>query len=83
MYEILWFQDAVDELFDLSRRDSSQARRILIAVRTFGRDGRGDVKKLQGSGDEWRLRTGDWRVRLALHDSSAYVVSIANRRDAY
>lgn len=83
MYEILWFQDAVDELFDLYRRDASQAKRVLTAVRSFGRDGRGDVKKLQGGQDEWRLRTGNWRIRVVLHESRAYVVGIAIRRDAY
>jgi mRNA interferase RelE/StbE len=25
---------------------------------------RGDIKKLQGVVDEWRLRVGDWRVRF-------------------
>ncbi len=41
MYEVLWFQDAVDQLFDLDSRDPRQARRILTAVRTYGRDAAG------------------------------------------
>jgi len=82
MYEVLWFQDAVDQLLELDSRDPRQARRVLTAVRTYGRDGRGDMKKLQGVG-EWRLRTGDWRVRIALEGPKAHIISISNRRDAY
>lgn len=83
MYEVLWFQVAVDELIDLFIRDRRQASRILTAVRSFGRDGRGDIKKLQGSSGEWRLRTGDWRMRMAIKDERIHVISIDNRRDAY
>lgn len=83
MYEVLWFQAAVDELFELFTRDRRQASRILTAVRSFGRDGRGDIKKLQASGGEWRLRTGDWRMRIAIKDETAHVISVDNRRDAY
>jgi mRNA interferase RelE/StbE len=25
----------------------------------------GDIRKLQGSDNEWRLRVGEWRVRFA------------------
>lgn len=83
MYDILWFQEAVDELFELARRDSRQATRVLTTVRSFGRDGRGDIKKLQGREGEWRLRAGDWRVRLIIESRSVRVVGVVPRRDAY
>ena len=83
MYEILWFHAAVDQLFEISRTDPRQALRILTAVRSFGRDGKGDVKKLQGSSVEWRIRTGDWRLRAAKHGAAFHTVSVDNRRDAY
>jgi mRNA-degrading endonuclease RelE of RelBE toxin-antitoxin system len=83
MYEVLWFQVAVEALLDLADRDRRQARHILTVVRSFGRDGRGDLKKLQGAQREWRLRAGNWRVRLVLEGPTAFVVSVDNRRDAY
>ena len=81
--EVLWFQEAVDQLFDLSSRQPRQASRILLTVRSYGRDGRGDLKKLSGTSDEWRLRSGDWRVFCVMDGSRVYVTGIDNRRDAY
>lgn len=83
MYEILWFQAAVDELFEISQHDRRQAIRILTSMRSFGRDGKGDIKKLQGTEHEWRLRSGEWRVRAAKHGSTFHIISVDNRRDAY
>lgn len=65
MYDILWFQEAVDELFELARCDSRQATRVLTTVRSFGRDGRGDIKKLQGR--ERRMATTGWRLARSQH----------------
>jgi mRNA-degrading endonuclease RelE of RelBE toxin-antitoxin system len=83
MYEVLWFQAAVDQLLDVARRDFRDARRIATEVRTFERTGRGDIKKLQGSEGEWRLRAGDWRMRIAIQGRKVHVISIDIRRDAY
>jgi mRNA-degrading endonuclease RelE of RelBE toxin-antitoxin system len=74
---------AVEQLFDLSGRDRKQAFRILIAAKTFGRDGHGDIKKLASGSPEWRLRAGDWRIFLVFEGSRAFITRIANRRDAY
>jgi hypothetical protein len=44
----------------------------------------GDIRKLEGGADEWRLRARDWRVIFArgpagdIHD-----LRVVNRRDAY
>ena len=82
-YEVCWLQVAVEQLFDLRNRDRKQALRILIAGKTFGRDGHGDIKKLTSNTNEWRLRTGDWRIFLVFDGPRAYVMRIDNRRDAY
>jgi tripartite motif-containing protein 71 len=47
---------------DLSRLNSSTASRIVTAIERFAETNQGDVKKLQGQSDRWRLRVGDWRV---------------------
>jgi mRNA-degrading endonuclease RelE of RelBE toxin-antitoxin system len=82
-YDVHWLQQSVEDLFELAGRDRRQALRILVAVKTFGRDGHGDMKKLEGPSGEWRLRTGNWRVFLLFEGSRAYVTRIDNRRDAY
>ena len=50
---------------ELRRLDPPVQRRIVEALdRLTGEPAQGDVVKLAGSDDEWRLRVGDWRVRL-------------------
>ncbi|MGI8856207.1 MAG: type II toxin-antitoxin system RelE family toxin [Thermomicrobiales bacterium] len=34
----------------------------------------GDIRKLQGSANEWRLRVGDWRIRFAPDDSRHEII---------
>ncbi len=48
---------------DLRRLDRPVATRILDALTRFADTGQGDVARLQGVSDEWRLRVGDWRIR--------------------
>jgi mRNA interferase RelE/StbE len=52
---------------DLRRLDRPVATRILDALARLADTGQGDVTRLQGVADEWRLRVGDWRVRFR-HD---------------
>jgi mRNA-degrading endonuclease RelE of RelBE toxin-antitoxin system len=49
---------------DLRRLDRPVATRILDALTRLADTGQGDVTRLQGTPDEWRLRTGDWRIRF-------------------
>lgn len=80
---IHWTQAAVEQFFDLFEQDRRMRKRILDAMRGFGADGRGDIKKLVGREDEWRLRVGDWRICFSLDSRTTTVVPIDNRRDAY
>lgn len=80
---IYWTQAAVEQFFDLFDQDRHMRKRILDAMRGFGVDNRGDIKKLAGREDEWRLRVGDWRICFSLDSRTVTVVSIDNRRDAY
>jgi mRNA interferase RelE/StbE len=56
---------------------------VLNALERYLRDDVGDVKKLVGRHDEWRLRVGDWRVIFELEGDSVRVVAVLLRRDAY
>ena len=50
---------------DFQRLDPPVRRRIIEALdRLTGDLPAGDVVKLTGGQDEWRLRVGDWRVRF-------------------
>jgi mRNA interferase RelE/StbE len=51
---------------DLKRLDPQIRRRVLGVLHGLLSDPpQGDVKRLTGLNDEWRLRVGDWRVRFA------------------
>jgi mRNA interferase RelE/StbE len=70
---------------DLTRLDPQIARRIIAALdRLPDRGPSLDLRRLQGS-DEWRLRVGDWRVRLELdfETRTVVVVRVLPRRRAY
>ena len=43
----------------------------------------GDVKKLKGSRNEYRLRVGDCRVLFDLEGRTATVYAVGNRKDIY
>src|SRR3546814_11417535 len=47
---------------DLRRLDRPVATRILDALTRLADTGQGDVTRLRGTPDEWRLRAGDWRI---------------------
>jgi len=49
---------------DLRRLDRPVAARILDAFTRLADTGQGNVTRLQGTSDEWRLRVGDWRIRF-------------------
>ncbi len=50
---------------DLRRLDPPVQRRVIDALdRLVGDPPAGDVVKLTGAADEWRLRVGNWRVRF-------------------
>ncbi|MFN8617817.1 MAG: hypothetical protein U0837_12010 [Dehalococcoidia bacterium] len=83
-YKVYWVQAAVDDLAEVFAARARDGQRIVLTARTFGRDGRGDVKKLQGSKTgEWRLRAGDWRVLFTIVDDEVWISQVDNRRDAY
>ena len=82
-YEVFWAHSAVEELFRAGAQDRRLPLRILIAVKGFGRDASGDVKKLEGQSNQWRLRVGDWRIIFLRTQGTMTVTRIANRRDAY
>jgi mRNA-degrading endonuclease RelE of RelBE toxin-antitoxin system len=67
----------------LRQIDREQALHILHALTEMSRGGKGDLKKLRGSGD-LRLRVGDYRVRFEMAGPETYrILQVRNRREAY
>jgi mRNA interferase RelE/StbE len=82
--QVLWDQRASDAIEALARRDPRLARRIRQRVASFAASGHGDIQKLTGTTNEWRLRVGDWRAVFAFDPpGSITVLAVAPRRDVY
>ena len=60
---------------DLRRLDRPVAVRIVEALERLATTGQGDVQRLRGTTDEWRLRVGDWRVRFR-YDTAAETIEV-------
>lgn len=63
-------------------------RRIFAALDRFAEDPTRsdiDIRKLQGTSDEWALRVGEWRIRFVYDrlDQTIVVLRVLPRRDAY
>ena len=43
----------------------------------------GNLKKLKGSSNEYRLRVGDYRVLFELESRTVTVYAVGNRKDIY
>lgn len=73
-------------LRDFRRLDQITQRRVQRALdRLVGVPSQGDVRRLEGTDDEWRLRVGDWRVRFFPDEAvgTVVVLRILHRREAY
>lgn len=66
----------------LKRTDKNTQLRILKAINDLPN---GDVKKLQGNNEDYRLRVGDYRIIFTKDDERLliYVIEIAPRGDIY
>ncbi|MCX6592202.1 MAG: type II toxin-antitoxin system RelE/ParE family toxin [Acidobacteria bacterium] len=71
-------------LADMASLDRAIARRVNQSVERFAETGVGDVKRLQGiDPPEYRLRSGDYRVRFYSDGVTLTVLRVRNRREAY
>ena len=69
----------------LVRLDRPTQRRVLGAIELLVEEGRGDVRRFEGSDDiDYRLRVGDWRVLFShLDDGTLLIHDIGSRGDIY
>lgn len=81
MKKIVWSEPA---RADVRRLDRETAMRVLTALHRFAKTGSGDVKRLKGQGEEFRLRVGDWRVRFTQEpEDTLRIHSVRHRSVAY
>ena len=81
MKQIEWAPQA---RVDLCHLDRMIAQRVFRAVDRFAQAGQGDVQRLHGPADEFRLRVGDWRVRFTLEEPEIMrILRVRHRSQAY
>lgn len=82
-YQVEWTRRAIR---DVRRLDGALLARITYSIQMFAESGRGDIKRLQGAEERYRLRVGDWRVIFSIRDGEIHVMEILNvlpRGEAY
>jgi len=69
----------------LESLDVSVRERVLLALNRLDVEGHGDVVRIRGQNELWRLRVGDWRVMFSYeyHDLLIRVHQIQHRREVY
>jgi len=79
--KLAWTDQAKAQLRSI---DQAEALRILHVLARYLSTGEGDVKRLQKiDPSEFRLRSGDYRVRFHDLGDSIVVLAVKHRRDAY
>jgi len=70
---------------DLAALDRATRLRVAAAIQRLLLTNTGDIKKLQGiDPPEYRLRTGEWRIRFSRPDTDTVRINrVQNRKDAY
>lgn len=84
MYEYKYRLGISDEALEaLDLMPKNRRRQIGYALDGLQRTFRGDVKKLKGYDDRYRLRVGDFRIKFRLVKDHIQVYEITDRKDAY
>ena len=70
---------------DFDRLPGQLQDRVLAALERLADTGQGDVKKLHGRQNQWRLRVGDWRAIITFADRGRIirVLRVQHRREVY
>jgi len=75
---IIYYKQAVKAL---ERLDTSTKERIGQAIQRIPK---GDIKRLQGHVELYRLRVGDWRIVFSYPDNETVLIEkVSPRGDAY
>ena len=78
--KIQYTEGAVEDLARLPKRVAEQ---IIRKITRLEHGLHGDIKRLQGHDNAYRLRSGDYRILFDVEDDTAVVQRIGNRKDIY
>ncbi|MBO8182845.1 MAG: hypothetical protein H0Z28_08650 [Archaeoglobus sp.] len=67
----------------MSKLDHQNQIRIMAKLRTFEETGRGDLVKLKGYDKIFRLRIGDFRIKMWFEKDNCIVFDLERREKAY
>jgi len=69
---------------DIKRLDQGSQKRLLDTIHRFAETGHGDIRKLHGVENEYRLRLGNWRVLFAFTSAGTIrILRVLPRGSAY
>jgi mRNA interferase RelE/StbE len=68
---------------DLAKLDDKTRTRVDLAVHRFADEHIGDIKKLHGRSNAWRLRVGDYRVIFSDDPEGITVSRVLSRQSAH
>ena len=63
---------------DLANLDPPVYIRVVEAIHRLAEKNQGDLIKLHGMTNTWRLRVGDWRVRLRFYNKEGFFEGESN-----
>ena len=67
----------------LSKFPKRDQVRILAKLKIFEETGRGDLVKLEGYDSIYRLRAGDYRIKIFIEGEDCVVFDVEKREKAY
>jgi mRNA interferase RelE/StbE len=73
-----WHKQALKQMADLTKSRRDQIRKAVD-----GLPGSGDIRKLQGYQNTYRLRVGIYRIIYRLSDNDIYIDGVLPRGNAY
>ena len=79
-YRIDFSEEAIVQLRGLGK---DWRRNIGFRLDQLQDDLAGDVKKLTGGNNEYRLRVGNYRILFTLEKDLLFVYAVRDRKDAY
>lgn len=81
-FKVEWSSRALKQA---RRLDDITRARVLAAINKFAASGQGDVKRLQGTTNVYRLRVGDWRILFEVDAAMGRISieAVKNRGEAH
>lgn len=80
-YEIAYTAKALADIAALPEKIRKQVEKKIAGLRSWG----GDVKKLEGNTNRYRLRSGDFRILFEIRKGVLVIVilEVLDRKEAY